>query len=57
MSPQPETPPGQNKPKPGDPDYVKPGHAPEVPPGQVPHPDRTLPGDLEPEEEVRRRPS
>lgn len=58
MSQNPETPPGQDKPKPGDPDYVKPGGQPEVPPGQQkPRPDQTLPGDLEEDvsDQTRRR--
>ena len=43
-------PPGQSKPKPGDPDYVKPGggeeEAPVDPSTGQPYPDHTLPGDL-----------
>jgi hypothetical protein len=45
---KPSSPPGQDKPKPGDPDYVKPGKG-EGEEGEIdedePHPDHTLPGD------------
>jgi hypothetical protein len=40
-------PPGQAKPKPGDPDYVKPGKGEDIDPETgLPYPDQTLPGDL-----------